>query len=173
MKLSLRRLEDLVPHEQQVSLAADKAAKALGKHEGEPLGLLWKIKFEPIGCHPLQERQLNLIEQVNHTFTYLASFKAARFLFKKHPSIGGLRLNLGTASGFDIESFDPGMIAAEVFSAVNLTNNRKLSKDLEKVSKSPARHKYVFFCVPGYETGREQGLEKGDGVQVWSMGDLT
>lgn len=75
--------------------------------------LLEEMKFEKIGYDPLNtERELNLIEQINQSFTYLASFKAAEILFQRHEGISELLLNLGTMSGPDIESSDAGGIAA-------------------------------------------------------------
>lgn len=69
-------------------------------------------------------------------------------------------MNLGTAPGYDVESED-GSVVGEVFATVNPTNNKKLQKDIARVSKSPAEHGYVFFCSPG---AHEQ--EVVDGVTV-------
>jgi len=59
---------------------------------------------------------------------------------------------------------------AEVFAAVNTSNNRKLADDLKKVAKSTAKHRYVFFMCPGYPEGRQKDLEKAPGILVWSVG---
>lgn len=53
------------------------------------------------------------------------------------------RLNLGTASGSDIES-ECGGVAAEV----TPTNNQKLKMDINKVLKTSAKLKFVFSCAP-------------------------
>lgn len=136
------------------------------------LKVLWRLKATPSGCDPLDtETPLNLIEQLNQTFTYIASARAVKVLLKLHPEAAPFTLNLGTAAGSDIESERGGGIAAEVFAAVNTSNNRKLAKDLKKVEASPARHKYVFFMCPGYPEGRQPKLETINGVQVWSVGD--
>ncbi len=135
------------------------------------LQALWSMKFSPIGCDPLNaDTPLNLIEQLNQTFTYLASAKALRLLLQLHPELAPFTVNLGTSVGSDIESNLNEGLAAEVFAAVNTSNNRKLAKDLAKVSKTGARLKYVFFMCPGYEQGRQHKLEK-EGVQVWAVGE--
>lgn len=112
---------------------------------------------------------LNLIEQLNQTFTYLATAKALRLLLQLDPTLAPFTVNLGTTAGSDIESARHGGLAAEVFAAVNTSNNRKLAKDLAKVARTNAHIKYVFFMCPGYEEGRQPKLER-EGVQVWSVG---
>ncbi len=137
----------------------------------EPMALLYQLKFQAVGCDPLdQSRQLNLIEQLNQTFTYLASFNATAFLFERHPKVQSLSLNLGTSSGFDIQTHEGGGIAAEVFAAVTPQNNRKLAKDLEKVSAADAKYRYVLFMSPEHEAGQYRGAPRVTGVTVWSLG---
>jgi len=132
--------------------------------------LLEQIKFEKIGYDPLNpQRHLNLIEQVNQTFTYMASFRVVEILFQNHPEATGFILNLGTASGTDIESSSCGGIAAEVFSATRPSSNDKLNKDIKKVSATEATHKYVFFLCPGIETGPYKPKSTKN-VMVWSLG---
>ncbi|HQR50154.1 MAG TPA: hypothetical protein PKW44_00780 [Methylophilaceae bacterium] len=138
--------------------------------ENDGLQALWSIKFSPMGCNPLDfGSPLNLIEQVNQTFTYLASAKAVQLLLELHPQHAPFTVNLGTSPGSDIES-ENGTLAAEVFAAVNTSNNKKLAKDRAKVSKTNAQLKYVFFMCPDYEAGRQQNLEREAGVMVWSLG---
>ena len=63
------------------------------------------LKFSESGRDPLDhKRPLNIIEQLNQSFTYLASIAAARWLLEHHPSCAPLILNLGTTSGPDIIS---------------------------------------------------------------------
>jgi hypothetical protein len=111
-----------------------------------------------------------LIEQLNQTFTYAASLKAAEYLFRNHPAITCLTLNLGTTSGWDIEGPESGGLVAEVFAAVNPQNNKKLEKDIEKVAAANATHRYVFFMCPGVEAGRYRKNLGPHGVQVVSLG---
>jgi hypothetical protein len=135
------------------------------------LGLMFRLKFEAIGCDPLDSsRRLNLIEQLNQTFTYLASLNGAEFLFKRHPKVQRLTLNLGTAAGSDIETAECGGIAAEVFAAVTPRNNRKLANDVEKVSRAKAKHRYVLFISPECAAGSYPCVPNTLGVIVWSLG---
>jgi len=129
--------------------------------ESSGLHALWAAKFLPIGCDPLDPgRPLNLMEQINQTFTYLASAKALKAVMMQHPTLGPFTLNLGTASGSDIESGD-GVLAAEVFAAVNTSNNQKLARDIQKVQQTTATYKYVFSCVQ--DTGQEDSTS-------WNVG---
>jgi len=121
----------------------------------DPLGLLEALKFDPVGFDPLNpDSPLNLIEQVNQTFTYLVSLEAVRVLLKYHPESAPYRMNLGTKAGSDVQSAD-GRVAAEVFAAVSPSNNRKLQKDILKVNRTDAEHRYVFFLSPGEHQARE------------------
>ena len=115
---------------------------------------------------------MNLIEQVNQTFTYLASVKAVKKLMELHPTLSPFTVNLGTAPGSDIASAN-GELAAEVFAAVSTASNRKLMKDRQKVSQTSATFKYVFFMCPGMGPGRQLKLESEAGVEVWSVGEGT
>lgn len=64
-----------------------------------------KMKFGGIGFDSLNsDRELNLIEQINQSFAYLASFYALEILFTEYAELTPFRLNLGTAPGSDIES---------------------------------------------------------------------
>ncbi|MUK79129.1 hypothetical protein [Aliivibrio fischeri] len=128
-----------------------------------------KMKFGGVGYDPLNtDRELNIIEQINQSFTYLASFNALEFLFKSYPQHAPYKLNLGTASGSDIESAC-GSISAEVFASVSPTNNQKIKKDIDKVLETNSAIKYAFFMSPGYDVGRQEKHER-DGVIVWSLG---
>lgn len=158
---------------QSVTGSAERALQQVTKASvgAQGLQVLWSMKFSPLGCDPLNSGSpLNIIEQLNQTFTYLATAKALRLLFKLHPNLAPFTINLGTSAGSDIESKLSEGLAAEVFAAVNTSNNRKLAKDLSKVGKAQARLKYVFFMCPGYEQGRQPKLEK-EGIQVWSVGE--
>jgi O-acetyl-ADP-ribose deacetylase (regulator of RNase III) len=150
---------------------ARNAAEQLMRTAEQGIHLLRRLKFERAGFHPLSGDPLNLLEQVNQTFTFLVTFEAARIVLAKHrDECSGLRLHLGTAPGSDIESVPPGVIAAEVFAAVSPDNNDKLTKDISKVGKTCARYKYVFFHSPGVVGGRQRHLEpQGSSVEVWSV----
>lgn len=130
--------------------------------------LFSKMKFSGICFDPLDyNRPLNIIGQINQSFTYLASFYALEVLFTEYPELAPFQLNLGTAPGSDIES-ECGGLAAEVFAAVAPTSNQKLKKDINKVLATDAKLKFVFFICPNFELGRQPQLEK-EGVIVWAL----
>ena len=116
------------------------------------MAALASMKFEELGFHPVEDRRLNLIEQVHQTFTYLVSLAAAEDILIRHPGSAPIYLNLGTSPGYDLVSPSQDVVA-EVFAAVRRTNNRKLAKDVIRVDRSEARHKYVFFHCPGEAPG--------------------
>ena len=75
----VRTPEDLSALEAKVLVSAQKAAESLSRilAESKPLDALAKVKFEDVGFHPIQDRALNFIEQINQTFTFVASLRAA------------------------------------------------------------------------------------------------
>ena len=110
---------------------------------------LAQLKFRKAGRDPLSARPLNLIEQVNQTFTYLASCDALRYLIAHHADRVPFVIHLGTAAGPDIESTDRSIVA-EVFAATHPGSNQKLLKDLRKLRAcAPAAHRYLFYSCPG------------------------
>lgn len=116
-----------------------------------PLNFIQAIKFQNIGFDPLDEnKRWNLIEQVNQTFTYLVSFRAADILFTLHPEAVEIHCNLGTEAGYDIVGKDEkgnDIFTAEVFAATSIHSNQKLRRDVKKVLTATARYKYVFFLA--------------------------
>jgi hypothetical protein len=170
---SIEEIDSLVA---SVTLSVEKALLQLPQSgEGnEALKALWSMKVLPIGCDPLNtEIPLNIIEQINQTFTYIASARAAKVLLGIHPEFAPFTLNLGTSPGSDIESRKDGGLAAEVFAAVNIQSNRKLAKDVKKVGLTNAEHRYVFFMCPGIKAGRQQLLEGNNGIKIWSVGTVN
>jgi hypothetical protein len=172
-KRKLNSTEDANQIIDAVTRSAAKAMQQIARLPKEQaLRPLWSMKIEQVGCNPLDaDAPLNLIEQLNQTFTYVASAKAVKLLLSLHPELAPFTVNSGTMAGPDIESAKAGDLSAEVFAAVNTTNNRKLAKDIEKVGLVEARFKYVFFMCPGYEAGRQTQLETRPDVEVWSVGD--
>lgn len=165
---SLAEIEDL---ETQVSAAVERSVKVLSEvlNRASALDVFRKLKFEQTGHHPLEERRLNLFEQINQTFTYLASLHAARWIFGHHPDAGILRLNLGTAAGSDIEAHDISL-AAETFASVDPKNNNKLKSDVQKVSQTHAEHKYVFYICPKHPAASPVLMKYSQQVLVVSLG---
>ena len=145
-----------------VTLAADKDAMLF----------LYECKFHNNGFDPLDStKSLNFVEQLNQTFTYLASFKGGEFIFSKHKDVKFLTLNLGTSKGSDIETVDGGGVVAEVFASVDPTNNSKLQKDIKRISSKRSKHKYVFFISPKTDCGVYKSRWDVQGVTVISFGD--
>jgi hypothetical protein len=133
------------------------------------MDLLKSLRFELVGHDPLTGEPLNVVEQLNQTFTILVTLRAVERLIELHPDAGGFHLALGTSSGRDIESVTPGLVAAEVSSATHPSSNQKLKKDIARLDADPARHRYVFFAAPGYVVGRQERLETSPGVQVHAV----
>lgn len=104
-----RSLADLETMEQAVLASAQtslaKLQELLTRDGG--LSALAALKFGEAVCDPLDSsRSLNLVEQLNQSFTYLASIAATAWLFEHHPENAPYILNLGTAPGSDIMSQD-------------------------------------------------------------------
>jgi len=148
-----------------------RALKDILATESDSLHVLRLMKFSGVGHHPTEDRTLNIIEQINQTFTYLASAEAARWILKQHPEVTGLRLNLGTHRGFDLESLKQPLVVAEVFAATHPHSNDKVRKDVTRlVEQAPGiPHRYVFFSCPKFKTLSRQNAFERNGVQVWSL----
>ncbi len=165
--------DDLVTSRQKIEALSQKTLEKIYQlKEKKPLESLAIMKFGQIGSHPLEDRSLNLIEQLNQTFTYLVAIKAAELLLELHPECEGLKLAPGAHApkgSLDIESYKSNFIGAETFAAVTPSNNNKLNNDLKKLKDRQEAHKYVFFASPKFpETARLHKLEKF-GVKVWSV----
>ena len=158
---------------QRIEESAERANLALAILPSTPLRALESIKFKPIGSHPLCDRPLNFIEQVNQTFTYLVAVRAARLLMQWHDDAGGFILRPGAhapKNTLDIESIKPGLVGAETFAAVCPENNSKLSKDLEKLASRAEKSRYVFFMSPAFPTTVRLRHKERNGVKVYSIG---
>ena len=163
---------DILELERAITSSAQSAVDALRTllASAPAVVALGAVKFENIGCDPLSDRPLNLIEQVNQTFTYLATCAALRELFHRHPEAAPFVINLGTAAGPDIVAKDRSIVA-EVFAATHPRSNDKLRKDLMKVSNwSAAAHKYVFYSCPGEQVGTKGPVKGFDDISVVSLG---
>jgi hypothetical protein len=171
MQLTVRSLEDVERQLATVRAAAAQTQAWLKAHDGDPMELLRSLKFEAIGCHPISNHALNVIEQINQTFTYAVALAAARKLLELHPEAGGFHLAPGAHASLplDIMSEVEGLVGAETFAAVTPRNNGKLNGDLAKLATRPEAHRYVFFASPVFPgTQRLHKLERS-GIQVWSL----
>lgn len=131
--------------------------------------LLKSLRFQTVGHDPLTGGPLNVIEQLNQTFTLLVTLRAIKWLVNLHPDAGGFRLAPGASSGRDIESVVPRLVAAEVFSATRPTSNQKLKKDIARLQADPAEYRYIFFAAPGYAAGRHEALETDRLIKVYAV----
>jgi hypothetical protein len=138
---------------------------------GDPLDMLRRMKFEPVGFHPIEGYALNIVEQINQTWTFCVALAAARQLLLLHPDAGGLRLAPGAhaCQALDIMSVTEGCVGAETFAAVTPRNNGKLAADLLKLAARPERHRYVFFMSPQFQGNKRLLQFEQPGIQVWSV----
>jgi hypothetical protein len=171
--LEIRSSQELDQLVRSVRSAADRTVRTIRDildSESDSLQVLRLMKFSEIGHHPVDDRRLNIIEQVNQTFTYLVTLEAARWLLEHHPGLA-LKINLGTNPGFDLESIEPGFVAAEAFAATHPRSNDKLRKDVTRLAeKAPdVKYRYVFLSCPGITCGRQTELETVPGVEIWSV----
>ena len=151
--------------------AADCAQEWLVAQTGDPLGILRQIKFESVGYHPIKHGPLNLVEQINQTWTFAAAIAAARQLLALHPEAGGFRLAPGADAclPLDIMSEREGLVGAVTFAAVSPRNNGKLEKDLDKLQGRSEKHRYVFFMSPQFPGNERRPQFERNGIQVWSV----
>jgi hypothetical protein len=81
-KLTLGGKEDVRVYVELIAAAAEQTIASIRESTLAPLALLEAFKFEEFGTDPSNiNRNLNLTEQINQTFTYLASFKVAEYVF--------------------------------------------------------------------------------------------
>lgn len=171
MYLRIQTGADVDRYMEQVRASARRAQKWFVDQAGDPLDILRRMKFDPIGYHPIEDRQLNFIEQINQTWTFAVALAAARELLALHPDVGGFRLAPGAHASIplDIMSEAEGQVGAETFAAVSPRNNRKLATDIAKMALRPELNRYVFFMSPRYPKAERLPQFERDGVQVWSV----
>jgi hypothetical protein len=155
-------LADIERLEHRVATSATETVSRLNKLlAGPALSVLAAMKFEQSGCDPLDAaRPLNLVEQLNQSFTYLATLEAAKWLMREHAAHAPFTLNLGTTPGSDIESTDK-LVCAETFAATHPDSNDKLRNDLARLRASSATHRYVFYLSP-----RATRRSEVDGIRI-------
>jgi hypothetical protein len=167
----VRTMEDIDRYLGLISQAAAKVRDWFAAQTGDPLDMLRQMKFETVGFHPIEGHALNLVEQINQTWTYTVALAAARQLLVLHPEAGGYQLAPGAyaSAPLDIMSEAKGLVGAETFAAVDPRNNRKLALDLDKMAARCEQHRYVFFFSPKFVGARRLTQFERDGVQVWSV----
>jgi hypothetical protein len=169
----VRNIVDVDRYLGQVRDAAAKIHAWIAAQTGDPLDLLRRMKFETAGIHPIQGHALNIVEQINQTWTYVVALAAARHLLELHPEAGGYLLAPGAHAAIDLDIMSevPGLVGAETFAAVDPKNNKKLETDLRKLAARTEQHRYIFFMsplFPGFKRLPELEMESND-IQVWSV----
>lgn len=169
--LTINSPEEVEAYIEVIRASAARAQGWLNSQTDDALGMMRKMKFELVGFHPVEERPLNLMEQINQTWTFLAALAGVRQLLRLHPEAGGFHLAPGAHASLDLDimSVAQGYVGAETFAAVTPQNNGKLAADLKKLSSRSETHRYVLFISPAYPgLHRRPELEQG-GIQVWSV----
>lgn len=169
--LTIKAQADVQYYMSLLRKTAEQAVAWVRAQSGDTLETLYRMKFDQVGWHPIEDRRLNLIEQLNQTPTYAVALSAASFLLKWHPNCGGFRVAPGAhmALPLDIMSIESGLVGAETFAAVHPRNNRKLELDLAKLAPRSEQYRYVFFGSPKFPGLLHRSEFDSAGVQVWSV----
>lgn len=102
------------------------------------------IKFHQLISDTLFDEQLNFIEYINQTFTYLVCLYAAEKILVEFPE-KKVTINFGTQPGYDVASTD-GEVVCECFATASVKNNEKLKKDAARLhANTIAKYKKVVF----------------------------
>jgi hypothetical protein len=171
MQLFVRSAEDADELMDKIRASAVRFHDWVSAQSGDPMDMLRRMKFEPIGFHPVEHRPLNLVEQINQLWTYSVAIAATKQLLELHPEAEGFYLAPGAhaSQALDIMSGLDGLVGAETFAAVHPNNNKKLAFDLDKLSARSERFRYVFFMSPLFPRSERQMALERDGIQVWSV----
>ena len=170
--LTVQTTADIDRYLDQIRASAARFQAWVKSHDGEPLEMLRLMKFHKVGFHPIEDRPLNVIEQVNQTWTFAVALVATRTLLELHPDVGGFMVAPGAHMSIplDIMSCRAGLVGAETFAAVDPRNNAKLAGDLRKLGAlAETPHRYVFFSSPKYPLTQHRAELDREGVQVWSV----
>jgi hypothetical protein len=110
MYLSVRTISDLDRYMEKIRESARRVRETtlltgepLDVLPGEPLDVLRRMKFDQIGFDPIEHQPLNLVEQINQTWTYAVAFAAVRQLLSIHRDAGGYRLAPGAHASIDLD----------------------------------------------------------------------
>ena len=146
LPIRLSNLHEARALEVRIRSSAAAAVAALGELlDGEPLEAFRAMKFRRIGFDPLDpSAPANVMEQIHQTFSHLTSLRAVEHLLERHPEHAPFTINLGTVAGPNVTSAD-GAVEAETFVAITVRDNNKLRSDIERMRRSAARHRYVFY----------------------------
>lgn len=171
MPLIVNRTQDIDQYIASIHQSSTRAVTALIALANNPNHLFWEMKFRQMGRHPIEDRPLNLVEQINQTWTFVTALEATRILLKEfHAQTFLLSPGAHAALRFDIMNSNED-ICAETFAAVTPDNNNKLERDIAKLEKAPSSiaHRYVFFISPANpNTERLENRERA-GIKIWSI----
>jgi hypothetical protein len=78
--LTVQTVAEVDHYMAQVRASALRARDWVATQSGDPLDLLRRMKFDAVGYHPIEDRPLNFIEQINQTWTFAVALAAARQL---------------------------------------------------------------------------------------------
>lgn len=157
MPVTFNNQDEVQPYLDRVQSSANltfERIQEIGRQDANALNameMLAHFKFDRIGHSPYSidingnPLPMNLMEQVNQTFTTLVSLKAVSFL-----NIFPITLNLGDANGRDIYNVENDVVA-EVFAVVTGNSNDKLKEEIRSVAYNPhklnAANKYIFCAL--------------------------
>jgi hypothetical protein len=65
--LKVRTISDVEQRLAVIRASAARAQNWIAAQGGDPFDLLRRMKLEPVGFHPIDDRPLNIIEQINQT----------------------------------------------------------------------------------------------------------
>ena len=68
--LTIRTVADADRLMELIRTAAGRIKNWIATQSGDPLDMLRRMKFEPVGLHPIEGHALNLVEQINQTWTF-------------------------------------------------------------------------------------------------------
>lgn len=89
----VRTIEEVDHYFGLINRAAADARAWVAAQPGEPLIFLRRIKFDPVGYHPITHNPINLVEQINQTWTYAVALAAVRqLLVLQRPRVTGWHL---------------------------------------------------------------------------------
>lgn len=112
--------------------------------DNSSINSLKKLKFEKVVRDSIFQHELNFIEYLNQTFTYLVCLYAGSKILHLYPD-KEIIINFGTNKGFDVYTSDES-INCECFATTSVHNNQKLRNDLKRLEeKSNSKYKFVFF----------------------------
>jgi len=169
--LTVRTVAEADQLMEQIRAAAGSVQKWVAAQSGDPLDMLRRMKFDQVGFHPIAGHPLNIVEQINQTWTFVVAIAAARQLLLLHPDGGGFRLAPGAHASLDLDIMSEveGFVGAETFAAVTPRNNGKFAADLQKLAGRPEAHRYVFFMSPRFPGNKRLPKFEQHGIQVWSV----